>query len=95
MQIIALQRGLESLAEALQANGYETAYADTLHSPASVYIYQESANELHFTALSSQLDQGFPMTSSVYSGVFLINAKNKSTDEILYMIAHRCYSPLF
>lgn len=95
MQVIALQHGLEFLAEALHAKGYITVYADEIDGPVSAYIYQESTNEMHFTAISNQLDQGFQMTASMPPGVFLINSKNKSTDEILRMIAHRCYSPLF
>ncbi len=96
MQIIAVQRELEDLKTALDDRGYKTVYMDAVNQPVTACIYHEVQNQSFYNSISAYLENGLQMSITPEShGVLLINANNKNMDEIIRMIEHRCYSPLF
>lgn len=85
MKRVALQQGLENLGEELKSRGYEVvAYGDQGHIDAIVYsdIY---------SGLSSVNNSA---EGNAY-GAILINANNKTVDEIVHIIDTRRYERLF
>ena len=91
----ALERGLEDLKNALEERGYHTVFADEMNSYVSAYIYQEQ-NTLGQQNFHDSLNSSMMMnTASPNYGVLLIQAKDKTPDQIISMIENRVYSPLF
>ncbi len=92
---IALERGLEDLARFLSARGYNTVIYDEEVQNADVVIYNRNAMDNYLTQLNTSfiLDQG--TTSTDNPGALLINAYNKTYNQILSMIERGLYSPLF
>ncbi|MGI6569821.1 MAG: YkuS family protein [Caldicoprobacterales bacterium] len=95
MKIIALERGLEELKPALEARGYKAVFADEIEGSISAYIYQ-GQNLLGQQSFHSALNN-FLLTDSAErnTGVLLIQAANKTVDQIISIIENRTYSPLF
>ncbi|NLX70285.1 MAG: hypothetical protein GX024_05235 [Clostridiales bacterium] len=96
MKVIAVQRGLEQIMNQLNKLGYKTVYYDEIDSPvdALVYIQDNDANSLvNINQLLSQqnLTPAYPGSH----GTVLINANNKSINDIVQIIENRVYSPLF
>ncbi|HHY83299.1 MAG TPA: hypothetical protein GX505_11595 [Clostridiales bacterium] len=95
MSTIALERGLDELKSYLDNQGYKTVYADEIDGNISVYIYLDQ-NILGQQTFHAALDNSLKAdTTSAPSGILLINARNKTNEEIKYMIESRTYSPLF
>lgn len=85
MKRIAVQQGLEEIKQGLKNRGYEVVdYDDKGHIDAIVYksIYGGMEN------LNNSVD------GNIY-GAILINANNKTTDEIAHIIETRRYERLF
>lgn len=93
MKIIALERGLEELKQFLDERGYNTVYADEADTAVSVYIYQEQ-NALGQISLHSSLNNT-TLTDQGSSGILLIQARDKTPEQVVAMIESRLYSPLF
>ena len=93
MKIIALERGLEELKQFLDERGYNTVYADEADTAVSVYIYQEQ-NALGQISLHSSLNNT-TLTDQGSSGILLIQARDKTPEQVVAMIENRLYSPLF
>lgn len=95
MKTIALERGLEPLKQILEEKGYHTVYEDEMDGWVSAYIYQDTnaigQQSLHTTLNNSLMSN----TSEVNPGVLLIQAKDRTPEQIIYMIENRVYSPLF
>lgn len=93
MKTIALERGLEELKQALEEHGYNTVFADEIDTPVSVYIYQ-GQNSSGQSGLYSSLDN-YMQSESESAGILLIQAKDKTPEQIMAMIENKVYSPLF
>ncbi len=93
MKIIALERGLDELKQFLDERGYNTVYADEADTAVSVYIYQEQ-NALGQISLHSSLNNT-TLTDQGSSGILLIQARDKTPEQVVAMIENRLYSPLF
>ena len=92
--IIAIEKGLDEIKENLEVRGYKTFYIG--EKPiADAIIYKNRDSHPYF-----QVDSA-PITSLLGSnivdsgGAFLINAENKSFQEIINILENRTYSPLF
>ena len=95
MKSIALERGLEALKQILEEKGYHTVFADEMDAWVSAYIYQDN-NALGKQSLHSTLNNSFMSNSTeANTGVLLIQAGDKTPEQIIYMIENRVYSPLF
>lgn len=83
---VAVQKGLEHLAEALRGYGFDVVIYGEYQYPVDALVY---------------MGERMPLTQSVSSanhahhGVFMINARGKSTDEIAQILNRRTYTPLF
>lgn len=93
MKTIALERGLEELKQALEERGYQTVYADAMDTPVSVYIYQEQ-HTLDQQSFHSSFNNSM-VSGSNLPGILLIQAKDKTIEQVIAMIENRLYSPLF
>jgi hypothetical protein len=93
VKIIALERGLDELKQFLDERGYNTVYADEADTAVSVYIYQEQ-NALGQISLHSSLNNT-TLTDQGSSGILLIQARDKTPEQVVAMIENRLYSPLF
>jgi len=88
-----LERGLDELKQFLDERGYNTVYADEADTAVSVYIYQEQ-NALGQISLHSSLNNT-TLTDQGSSGILLIQARDKTPEQVVAMIENRLYSPLF
>lgn len=91
---IAIQKGLERLKTQLESRGHHVSYigennlADAiLYKEVDMYPYYEANN------VPSAFTSGFEYNAAY--GALLVNATNKSLEEILEILAKRVYSPLF
>lgn len=85
MKRIAVQEGLEEVRDELRSRGYEVvSYGDRGHIDAIVYL---------------SIDRGMENVNNSpdgnIHGAILINAANKTIDEIEYIIQTRRYESLF
>lgn len=95
MKKIALQRGLDQLKDELEQKGYETVFEDEIDGYITAYIYQDQhslAEQTFHASLNESLLSG---PAPPNPGILLINAKDKSTEEITAIIENRIYSRLF
>ena len=92
---IALERGLEELARFLSTRGYNTVIYDDRIENADVIIYNRNEMDNCLTQLNTNFiaQQGSPSANN--TGALLINAHNKTYNQILYTIERGLYSPLF
>ena len=83
---IAVQNGLDKLAEELRRCGFEVVMCSECTTPIDAFVY---IGESMPTAkiVSSTADERY--------GVFMINARGKSASEIALMLNRRTYTPLF
>ena len=83
---VAVQKGLEHIAEALRQYGFDVVIYGEYNYPVDALVY---------------LGESMPLTSSVSSvnhehhGVFMINARGKSAEDIAQILNRRTYTPLF
>ncbi len=89
--IIAVESGLEGIVRGLREKGYTVVRGPDYNTPVDVFIYKEGLMTKGPTTLDiTNLDN-----SSAYYGVLMINANNKSLEEIENILKNRLYSPLF
>jgi hypothetical protein len=82
---IAVQQGLNSIISGLESRGYEVvAFEDRGYIDAVVYVDD-------YTGLKNVNSMGEVNNN----GALLINAKNKTLDQIIYIIETRRYEGLF
>jgi hypothetical protein len=95
MKTIAIERGLEELKAILEQRGYHAVYEDEITGYVSAYVYQ-GPNTLGQQAFHSSLNNSLLSgTAAENTGILLVNARDKTPDEIIAMIENRIYSPLF
>lgn len=97
MKVIAIQRGLEHIKDQLNRLGYKVVFYEDARCPVDALIYLEENNDNTLININKHLSQQYAMVSLPhhYTGTILINAKDKSIDEIVQIIERRAYSPLF
>jgi hypothetical protein len=97
MKIVAVQRGLDYIKNQLNHLGYQTVFFDEVNYPVDAFIYFEKNNSRTLINLNNYLSQQYMAQNHNIScpGTILINAKDKSIDEIVQIIEKRVYSPLF
>jgi protease II len=97
MKVIAVQRGLDYIKNQLNQLGYKVVFYEEANCPIDALIYLEENNDNTLLNINKYLSQQYTMLNPAYnySGVILINAKDKSIDEIVQIIERRAYSPLF
>jgi len=92
--IIAVERGLEDLKEQLESRGFECFYIGE-GRVADAVIYKDRDSHPYFSVDNPALESRFNPANSTLPGVLLINAENKSLDDIIKILITRTYSPLF
>jgi len=97
--IVAVQRGLENMKEMLREKGYDVVTLGEYNYPIDAIVYSghgldasyiSNNNYPHMTSHTighDRLDRNY--------GVLMVNATNKSIEEIDSMLKTRVYSPLF
>lgn len=100
MKTIAVQRGLSEIKAKLEHMGHHVVYHDEVQSPVDAYIYAEDNDYAHQSLYTAN-----QVLTNVFSsvgvglnhdiGTLLINAQNKTIDEINFILGSRVYSPLF
>lgn len=81
---IAVQNGLENLANALRSYGFDVVDYENYPYPIDAFVYLEAG-----------LLQSMSVCSSCESyGVFMVNAHGKSADDIAAILNRRTYTPL-
>lgn len=98
MKTIAISRELAHLMDELLELGYQVFFEDEISSPVDVFIYSNHHGEPSLYAANQRLSSISNATSSVsegYGGTLLIDGRDKSIDQIRYIIENRVYSPIF
>lgn len=97
MKVIAVQKGLNNIKNQLNRLGYKVVFYEEASCPVDALIYLETNNDNTLLNINRYLSQQYAMLNSAhnYPGTILINAKDKSLDEIVQIIERRSYSPLF
>ncbi len=91
---IAIQKGLEQLKGQLENRGHKVSYiGDNKMVDAIVYRETNSYPYYEVNNVPSAFTSGFD-NHAVY-GALIVNAANKSLEEILEILDKRVYSPLF
>ncbi len=84
--IIAIQSGLENLGKALREYGFEVVELGESDTVVDALIYM--GEPMPHVSVTNKAD--------AYSrGVFMVNARGKSADEIAQILSRRTYTPLF
>ncbi len=92
--VVAVDERLKEIKEGLEKRGYQViSLIENVPVDAIVY-YQDGQYKQNTGVGMSYSSQLFQMENSS-NGVFLINAYNKSLEEIDQMLQNRTYSPLF
>ena len=92
--VIAIERGMENLKQQLESRGYKCFYIGEDHV-ADAIIYNDSMTQPYFEVNKTSMINVSGTYSSHSQGALLINAGNKSIDEITNILTSRTYSPLF
>lgn len=95
--IVAISKGLEGFKEKLEQRGYEVVYEEEYPYPVDAYIYTNHRDWLELNddirpELTSSIEK---RSNHKHQGILLINAQNKSIDQIEQILNNRVYSPLF
>ena len=96
MKTIAVQRGLEQIKNYLDNMGYKTVFYDDINSPVDALIYSQDNASNALVNINQLLSKQYSiLTDAATYGTILINAKDKSPDDIVKIIESRLYGPLF
>jgi hypothetical protein len=90
LKTIAIQRGLEEIKMRLDAIGYNTLYHDEISTPIDAYVYYGTPDQMSLVSVNNMLNN-----SIMSSNPIVVNAYQKSIDDIVKIIESRVYSPLF
>ncbi|NMA82666.1 MAG: hypothetical protein GX962_02235 [Epulopiscium sp.] len=96
--IIGIQRGLDQLKEQLKERGYYIVEVDQYRHPIDAYVYTATQADgiLENLAVTNQVYTGpEPYDSQSSMGVLMVNAYNKTVEEIEQILRERVYTPLF
>lgn len=92
--IIAIEKGLNYIKRELEKRGYDTFYIGE-RSVADAIIYKNIDSHPYFQVSSAPTTSLLNSNTIDSRGAFLINAENKSFEEILEVLERKTYSPLF
>ena len=92
--IIAFEKGLESLKHQLEERGYKCFYIGE-DGVADAIIYKDKDNHPYFQVNNSPQVTNVSNYGAGVTGALLINAENKTIDEIISILNRKTYSPLF
>jgi len=92
--IIAIEKGLEGLKKQLESRGFQCFYIGE-GGVADAVIYKDKDSHPYFEVNKSPMMNKYNSFNSTLPGALLINAENKSIDEIIRILTTRTYSPLF
>lgn len=84
--IIAIQSGLENLGDALREYGFEV--VDIAGSDTAVDALIYMGESMPYVSVTNK-------AGTSRHGVFMVNARGKSADEIAQILSRRTYTPLF
>ena len=82
---IAIQSGLENLAQALRGYGFDDVTYGEYRHPVDALVYSGAHMPLR-SAVNNSHEQ---------HGVFMVNANGKSAEEVAAILNRRTYTPLF
>jgi len=91
--VIAIQRGLENIKEELENRGYEVFYIGENRITDAV-IYKEIEMHPYYEINNIPSAASASINGNVPYGVLLVNATNKTIDDITNILKTRVYSPL-
>ena len=83
--IVAVERGLENIKNYLENSGYNVVYADGYKGAIDAYVYK-NAGISYVNSYNT-----FAQNSGNYSGVLIVNAKNKSLQDVEEILKNRVY----
>lgn len=83
---VALEKGLEDIKNELIKRGYKVILSENNFQSADAYIFLGSCSGI----LSGGIGVG-----AGQNGILMINAANKTANDIDYILKSRLYSPLF
>ncbi|MTI68514.1 MAG: hypothetical protein FH753_18190 [Firmicutes bacterium] len=84
-KIIGIQQGLDDIKKGLISLGYNVIDLDE-NDYMDVLVYKANGEDVSYSNMTNNLNS---------KGILLINATDKSIEDIDYMIKKRVYSPLF
>ena len=97
--VVAVQKGLENIKELLREKGYEVVTFGEYNYPIDAVVYTGNNLETSYIKNNNMpnmtIDTMGHEASQRSYGVLLVNATNKSIEEIDYILKHKVYSPLF
>ena len=87
---VAVQYGLDGIKQQLILNGFDVVTYGENNCPIDALVYASSIS-------IEQIQHYANLTSAKTSarGIFLVNAQNKTADEIIQILIRRSYSPVF
>lgn len=89
--IIGVQKGLERLGSELWNRGFDVTVADGRECRVDAFIYRR--DEMRLVDIIKCNRSIKPRSGC--AGVFLVDSKGKSTEEVERVLRERTYSPLF
>lgn len=91
---IAIDRSLASMAKELEKRGYHVFFIGE-NQMADAILYNENT-ENSFYGVNTLISEGYSLTSGHEGyGAILINAANRTVEDIARILESRLYSPLF
>jgi hypothetical protein len=90
--VVAITHDLEHLKEPLSAQGHKVVYLGSYDYPIDAMIFENFSPNISYISnnnISTNADDTYGY------GILMINAKNKSSEEINKILKTRLYSPLF
>jgi hypothetical protein len=92
--VIAVQKGLTEIKEKLIERGYDVVTLGEYNHPVDALVYVGRGIDMTHIP-NSTMSLGMNYTGDKNLGTLLINASNKSIDELDRIIKKRTYTPLF
>lgn len=86
-KVVAIQSNLEHIGKELEARGYEVVH-DTYEGYVDAILYHSDNRQLGYL-------NNFDNVIDMDRGAMIINAKDKSIDEIIFSLERRIYESLF
>lgn len=92
--VVAIEKGLEGLKQELESRGYDCFYIGE-DRVADAILYKDRANHPYFEVNKDSVPNGMSASEYQTKAALLINAENKSIDDIIRILEQKTYSPLF
>jgi hypothetical protein len=90
--VVAVQKGLENLADQLRQMEFEVVVFGEYQHPIDAVVYSGGGFDSgSITNVNTSISAG----THGHHGVLLVNASNKSAEEVARILRRRTYTPLF